>query len=39
MADMDRVSFLEKLGRDKMPAINIQAEETDKEIEALKTLK
>lgn len=39
MADMDRVSFLEKLGRYKMPAINIQAEETDTEIEALKTLK
>lgn len=39
MAAMDRVSFLEKLGRYKMPAINIQAEETDKEIEALKTLK
>jgi len=39
MAVMDRVSFLEKLGRYKMPAINIQAEETDKEIEALKSLK
>lgn len=39
MAGMDRVSFLEKHGRYKMAAINIQAEEIDKEIEAFKSLK
>lgn len=39
MAGMDRVSFLEKLAPYKMAAINIQAEEIDKEIEAFKSLK
>ena len=39
MAGVDRVSFLEKLGHYKMPAINIQAEEVEKEVEAVKSLK
>lgn len=39
LAGLDRVSFLEKLGRYKIPAINIQAEEIDKEIESLRSLK
>lgn len=39
MAGLDRVSFLEKLAPYKMAAINIQAEEIDKEIEAFKSLK
>lgn len=39
MAGMDKVSFLEKLAPYKMAAINIQAEEIDKEIEAFKSLK
>ena len=39
MAGVDRVSFLEKLGHYKMPAINIQAEEIDREVEAVRFLK
>ena len=39
MAGVDRVSFLEKLGHYKMPAINIQAEEIDREVEAVRSLK
>lgn len=39
MAGLDRVSFLEKLGHYKIPAINIQAEEIEKEIEAVTSLK
>lgn len=39
LAGLDKVSFLEKLGRYKIPAINIQAEEIDKEIESLRSLK
>lgn len=39
IAGLDKVSFLEKLGRYKMPAINIQAEEIEKEIKAVKSLK
>ena len=39
IAGLDRVSFLEKLSRYKMPAINIQAEEIEKEIKAVKSLK
>lgn len=39
LAGLDRVSFLEKLGHYKVPAINIQAEEIDREIEAVKSLK
>ncbi len=39
MAGVDRVTFLEKLGHYKMPAINIQAEEIEKEVEAVKSLK
>ena len=38
IAGLDRVSFLEKLGRYKMPAINIQAEEIEKEAEAVRSL-
>jgi predicted HTH domain antitoxin len=38
MAGLDRVSFLEKLGLYKMPAINIQAEEAEKEVEAIRSL-
>jgi len=39
MAGLDRVSFLEKLVHYKIPAINIQSEEIQKEIEAVKALK
>jgi predicted HTH domain antitoxin len=39
MAGVDRVSFLKKLGHYKMPAINIQAEDVGKEVEAVKSLK
>ncbi len=39
MAGFDRVSFLEKLGSYRIPAINIQSEEIEKEIEAIRTLK
>jgi len=39
LAGMDRVSFLRKLGKYKMPAINIQAEEIEKEVKAVKSLK
>lgn len=39
MAGVDKVTFLEKLGHYKMPAINIQAEEIEKEVEAVKSLK
>ncbi len=38
IAGLDRVSFLEKLGRYKIPAINIQAEEIEKEIKAVRSL-
>ena len=39
IAGVDRVSFLEKLGHYKMPARNIQAEEIDREVEAVRFLK
>jgi predicted HTH domain antitoxin len=39
MAGLDRVSFLEKLGRYGMSAINIEAEEIQREIEAVRLLK
>ena len=39
MAGVDKMTFLEKLGHYKMPAINIQAEEIEKEVEAVKSLK
>lgn len=39
MSGLDRVAFLEKLGHYKMPAINIQAEEIEKEVEAVKFFK
>ena len=39
MAGLDRISFLEKLGYYKIPAINIQAEEIEKEIEAVRSLR
>lgn len=39
LAGMDRVSFLSKLGHYKMPAINIQAEEIEEEVKAVKALK
>lgn len=39
LAGLDRVSFLKKLGNYKIPAINIQAEEVEKEVEAVKSLK
>ncbi len=39
LAGMDRVSFLKKLGHYKMPAINIQAEEIEEEVRAVKSLK
>jgi predicted HTH domain antitoxin len=39
MAGLDRVSFLERLGDYKIPAINIQAEEIEKEIEAVRSLR
>lgn len=39
MAGLDRISFLEKLGHYKMPAINIQAEEVEKEAKAVRSLK
>lgn len=39
LAGMDRVSFLRKLGHYKMPAINIQAEEIEEEVKAVKSLK
>jgi predicted HTH domain antitoxin len=39
IAGVDKVTFLEKLGHYKMPAINIQAEEIEKEVEAVKSLK
>ena len=39
LAGLDRVSFLEKLGHYKIPAINIQAEEIEKEVKAVKSLK
>ena len=38
MAGLDRISFLEKLGDYKISAINIQAEEIEKEIEAVRSL-
>jgi len=38
LAGLDRVSFLNKLGYYKIPAINIQAEEVLKEAEAVKAL-
>lgn len=38
MAGLDRISFLERLGHYKIPAINIQAEEIEKEIEAVRSL-
>jgi len=39
IAGLDRVSFLEKLGSYRIPSINIQAEEIEKEIEAVRSLK
>lgn len=39
MAGLDRISFLERLGHYKIPAINIQAEEIEKEIEAVRSLR
>jgi predicted HTH domain antitoxin len=39
MAGVDKVTFLEKLGHYKRPAINIPAEEIEKEVEAVKSLK
>ena len=39
MAGLDRVSFLRRLGHYKISAINIQAEEIGKEVEAVKSLK
>jgi len=39
MAGLDRVSFLKKLGHYKMPAINIQAEEIEKEAEAVRSFR
>jgi predicted HTH domain antitoxin len=39
MAGLDRVSFLKKLGHYKMPAINIQTEEIEKEAEAVRSLR
>lgn len=39
MAGLDKISFLERLGRYNIPAINIQAEEIEKEIEAVRSLK
>jgi len=39
IAGVDKVTFLEKLGHYKMPAINIQVEEIEKEVEAVKSLK
>ena len=38
MAGLDRVTFLIKLGRFKVTAINLQAEEVTKEIEAVRSL-
>jgi len=38
MAGLDRVTFLLKLGRFKVTAINLQAEEVTKEIEAVRSL-
>lgn len=38
MAGLDRISFIERLGHYKIPAINIQAEEIEKEIEAVRSL-
>jgi len=38
MAGLDRVTFLTKLGKYKVPALNIQAEEVAKEREAVRTL-
>jgi predicted HTH domain antitoxin len=39
MAGLNRISFIEKLGHYKIPAINLQAEEIEKEIEAVRSLK
>lgn len=39
MAGVDRISFLERLGHYNIPAINIQAEEIEKEIEAVRSLR
>lgn len=38
MAGLDRVTFLTKLGRFKVTAINLQTEEVTKEIEAVRSL-
>jgi predicted HTH domain antitoxin len=38
MAGLDRVAFLSKLGQYKVAAINLQAEEVKKEIEAVRSL-
>lgn len=38
MAGLDRVTFLIKLGRFKVTAINLQAEEVAKELEAVRSL-
>jgi len=38
LANLDRVSFLKKLGDYKINAINIQSEEIEKEVEAVKSL-
>ena len=37
IAGLDKISFLEKLGHYKIPAINIQAEEIEREIEAVRS--
>jgi predicted HTH domain antitoxin len=39
MVGMDKISFLEKLVHYKMPAINLQAEEIQKEVDAVRSLK
>lgn len=38
IAGLERVAFLGKLGRYKVPAINLQAEEVTREIEAVRSL-
>ena len=37
IAGLERVAFLGKLGRYKVPAINLQAEEVTREIEAVRS--
>ena len=38
MCALDRVSFLEKLGQYQIPAINIQGDEIEKEVQAVKRI-